>query len=305
MAQATGVRIGWFDLPSEVRQRIEQIIGGRVVEAVSQSGGFSPGTADRVRTAGRKRAFVKAVTPRINEHSAALARREMSVTSALPAHAPVPRMLGGFDDDDWVVLILEDIEGTHPRTPWEENEIDAAVRTLRDLANALTPAPAIDAPAVAGLLADDLRCWESVAADPPDDLDAWTAAHLPELSAVAEQGLTALRSGNTLTHCDIRADNILVRPDGRMVIVDWPWGSIGPAWLDTALLGLNVLVHGGDPERVISGLDPEAVTGLYVGLAGYFRHISRLPAPPSLPTVRAFQRWQSDALLPWLQTRIT
>lgn len=73
---------------------------------------------------------------------------------------------------------------------------------------------------------------------------------------------------------------------------------------DTALLGLNVIVHGGDAERVISGLDPRAVTGLYAGLAGYFRHVSRLPPPPGIPTVRAFQRWQFDALLPWLRERL-
>jgi hypothetical protein len=65
-----------------------------------------------------------------------------------------------------------------------------------------------------------------------------------------------------------------------------------------------VIVHGGDAERVISGLDPRAVTGLYAGLAGYFRHVSRLPPPPGIPTVRAFQRWQFDALLPWLRERL-
>jgi aminoglycoside phosphotransferase (APT) family kinase protein len=304
MVQAAGVRIGWPDLPIDVRRQIEDIIGGRVVEAISQTGGFSPGTADRVRTADAKRAFVKAVTRRINEHSAELARREMSITAALPAHAPVPRMLGGFDDGDWVVLVLEDIEGTNPRTPWEEREMDAAVTALRDLAAALTPAPRIDVPTAADNLSEDFRGWDLVAAGEPDDLDPWTAARLPELSAKAAQGLATLRNGNTLAHCDIRADNLLVRPDGSMIIVDWPWGCVGPAWLDTALLGLNVLVHGGDPERVISGIDPDAVTGLYAGLAGFFRHMSRLPPPPGLPTVRAFQRWQADALLPWLRERI-
>ena len=52
MTQATGVRIGWRDLPAAVRDRVEEVIGGGpIVEAISQAGGFSPGTADRVRTA--------------------------------------------------------------------------------------------------------------------------------------------------------------------------------------------------------------------------------------------------------------
>src|SRR5689334_9320284 len=61
MVQASGVRIGWADLPANVRDSVAGILGEPVVEAVSQSGGFSPGTADRVTTASGRRAFVKAV----------------------------------------------------------------------------------------------------------------------------------------------------------------------------------------------------------------------------------------------------
>ena len=67
MVTASGVRIGWVDLPEPVRAAVEDIIGGTVVEARSQSGGFSPGTADRVRTADGRRAFVKAVSADLNE----------------------------------------------------------------------------------------------------------------------------------------------------------------------------------------------------------------------------------------------
>ena len=57
------MRIGWADLPERVRDEVQAIIGGEVVSAVSQSGGFSPGTADRVVTTNGRRAFVKAVSP--------------------------------------------------------------------------------------------------------------------------------------------------------------------------------------------------------------------------------------------------
>jgi aminoglycoside phosphotransferase (APT) family kinase protein len=289
---------------------VEQIIGGGpVVAAVSQVGGFSPGTADRVRTEDGRRAFVKAVTPAINVHSAVLARQELRVTAALPGHAPVPRMLGGFDTAEdqeagWVVLVLEDVEGAHPRTPWVEPEMDAAAATLRELAAALTPAPAVEVPSAVERLRDNFACWDHVAADPPADLEPWVAERLLQLRAASARGLAALRTGNCLTHCDIRADNILVRPDGRMVVVDWPWACVGPAWLDTVLLAINVVVHGGDPGRLVAGLDPGVVTDVTAGLTGMFRRYSRLPAPPGLPTIRAFQRWQADALLPWLRPRL-
>jgi hypothetical protein len=51
MTGASGVRIGWADLPLDVRGAVEAIVGDTVVEAVSQTGGFSPGTADPTATA--------------------------------------------------------------------------------------------------------------------------------------------------------------------------------------------------------------------------------------------------------------
>jgi aminoglycoside phosphotransferase (APT) family kinase protein len=106
-------------------------------------------------------------------------------------------------------------------------------------------------------------------------------------------------------HGDIRADNMLVREDGRIIIVDWPWGCLGPAWLDSVLLAVNVIVHGGDPARVLAGVDRDDAVAVIAGVTGYFQRQSRRPPPPALPTVRAFQRFQGDALLPWLRDALT
>jgi aminoglycoside phosphotransferase (APT) family kinase protein len=298
------VRIGWRDLPEAVRSRAEEIIGDRVVSAESQAGGFSPGTADRVVTDSGRRAFVKAVTPAVNTRSAELARQEMHITSAMPEHAPVPRMLGGFDDGEWVVLILEDVDGANPRTPWVESEVDAAVTALAELAAAVTPSPVPGAPSAADAIADDFAGWHKIAGDRPADLDPWLAERLDDLRAAADRALAAVATGDTLVHFDIRADNMLIRPDGRVVIVDWPWGCVGPAWLDRLLLGLDVLVKGGDPARVFEGIDPGVVTDVIAGIDGMFEHICRLPPPPGIPTLRAFQRSAADAIRPWLRGRL-
>lgn len=63
---ATGVRHHWADLPDTVRDAVQDILGAPVVEARSQSGGFSPGVAARVRLADGGRAFVKAVSAEVN-----------------------------------------------------------------------------------------------------------------------------------------------------------------------------------------------------------------------------------------------
>src|SRR3954447_10796385 len=101
MKTASGVRIGWDELPQAVRAAVEDALGAPVVVAVSQPGGFSPGTADRVLTADGRRAFVKAVGRSLDETALALHRAEARITAALPADAPAPRLLARYDDEDW------------------------------------------------------------------------------------------------------------------------------------------------------------------------------------------------------------
>ncbi|MFG2059057.1 phosphotransferase family protein [Micromonospora sp. NPDC048930] len=310
MTSGTKTRIHWTDLPEHVRSAVEELLGDRVVAAVSQDGGFSPGTADRVRTAAGRRAFVKAVSPAQNDRSPRLHRAEALVAAALPPGTPAPRLLGSYDDGDWVALVYTDVEGRHPATPWDATELTAVLSTLETMAAALTPTPVATVPTAAEQLAYDFAGWQRIVADPPADLDPWARDRLPDLCAAAERGVAAL-AGDTLCHLDIRADNLLLGPDGTVTVVDWPWACRGPAWLDSLLVLVNVQVHGGhDPEALLrarpltADADPAGVTGVLAGFAGFFLDGARQPPPPGIPTVRAFQRLQGDRLLPWLAHRL-
>lgn len=305
MMSATESRIAWTDLPADVRNGVQEILGDRVVEALSQPGGFSPGTADRVRTAKGRRAFVKAVHPNLNEHSPGLHRREARINAALPVDVPAPQFIGGYDDGEWVAVVLEDIEGRHPVTPWVKVELDAVLAALKDLARTLTPPPLADLPSARAEFGEDLRGWQRVAEDPPTDLDPWVKANLSRLGEMTEPGITAL-DGDTGVHLDIRADNLLIRPDGRVVIIGWPWLCRGPAWLDSALLMINVqLYRGHDIDALLEGIardfdaDIGALRGVLAGMAGFFVDAARTPTP-GIPTVTAWRRAQGDALVSWL-----
>ncbi|WP_446216251.1 phosphotransferase [Micromonospora sp. IBHARD004] len=310
MTSATKTRIAWAELPAQVRATVEEILGDRVVEAVSQPGGYSPGTADRVRTAGGRRAFVKAVSPAQNDRSPHMHRAEARIAAALPPYAPTPRLLGSHDDGEWVALVFTDVDGRHPATPWLATELAAVLTALAAMAAALTPTPVAAVPTAAEQLGYDFAGWRRIAADPPADLPPWARARLPELCAAADRGLAAL-AGDTLCHLDVRADNLLVGADGTVSVVDWPWACRGPSWLDTVLLLVNVRLHGGhDTEALLrdlpltAGVEPAALTGVLAGLAGFFLDSARQPPPPGIPTVRAFQRAQGEALLPWLAERL-
>ncbi len=302
MIPAQGVRIGWGELPRRVTRAVGDLLGSPVVRADTQPGGFSPGTADRVVTADGRRAFVKAVGMSLNPTSVELARAEAHVTRHLPPDAPVPALLGSIDDGEWVTLVFEDVDGRHPRTPWVAEEIAAARTALAELARTTTPVPVPGPATVQDLFRFDFGGWDRLAADPPADLDPWAVAHLDDLRAAAARGLASLAAGDTLTHCDIRADNLLVRTDGRIVIVDWPWGAVGPAWFDTVLLAIDVARYDGDVQPVLAGVDPGLSYDVIAALTGYWQYQGRQPDPPGLPTVRAYQLSQGETFLTWVKT---
>jgi hypothetical protein len=281
-----------------------------VVEAVSQPGGFSPGSADRVRLADGRRAFVKAVGASLNSFSPGAHRREINTLRRLPPGVPVARLLASVDDGDWVALATEEIPGRHPHEPWHQREIEAVLDLLAELAHRLTPAPG-GFPTLWEDLSVELSSWTGLRAQPPDDLSEWAREHLDRLVEI-EATQPALLAGSTLLHVDVRADNLLIldAPSPRAVLVDWPWAAVGAAWIDTAAFAINVgLLGGADPEDVLRGnavgaaADPQHVTAFLVGVAGYFTAESRRPPPPGLPTVRAFQRAQGDVVLDWLARR--
>src|SRR3954454_17427393 len=181
---AAGVRLDWADLPLEVRAAIEGWLGEPVVVAATQPGGFSPGVAARLRTASGRRVFLKAVGPEPNALSATFHRREIAITSALPATAPVPCLLWSYDEGGWVALLFEDVEGRQPQQPWQADEFDRVMAALADLTAALTPSPV--PPAIADYVAEGAiirtAWWERLLEARLPGLDPWSARHLASLA---------------------------------------------------------------------------------------------------------------------------
>ncbi|GAA0227369.1 hypothetical protein GCM10009527_024660 [Actinomadura nitritigenes] len=310
---ATGRRLPWEAIPAALRADVEKHLGGGVVEAATQPGGFSPGVAARLRLADGRRAFVKAVGPAPNPDSPAIHRAEAAIAAALPDDAPTPAFLGSFDRDGWVVLLFEDIDGTPPAQPWVPDELARTLDAVADLARTLTPAP-LPAPPAEERFADEFQGWRHLLAahrrgdDDLAGLELWAARHLPTLAA-AEPGWPAAVSGTTLAHADLRADNLLLTPD-RVVVVDWPWACRAAPWFDLMLFLPSVRMQGGPPcedlfaaHPVARRADADAVTTALVAWSGFLIGNGRRPPPPGLPTLRDFQTAQGTAALEWLRTR--
>ncbi|MYY00025.1 phosphotransferase [Streptomyces sp. SID486] len=310
---ATGVRAPWEDLPVRVRDAVGEVLGAPVVRAVTQHGGFSPGVAARVRTAGGRTGFVKAVSAEANPRSPGLHRAEARIAAALPDTLPAPRLLGSYDDGTWVALVFEEVAGRQPHVPWRPAELRRVLDAVTALARTGTPCP-LDVPPVAEELADAFRGWRRLrdgeVADVRGRVDRWAVAHLPGLAALEARWAEGA-SGDTLAHADLRADNVLLTADGGVGFVDWPHALRAAPWFDLLVLLPCVRAQGGpDPQEVFAAhplgraADPDAVTAALAALAGYFLRGSLEPAPPGLPTLRPFQRAQADVALTWLRRRL-
>ena len=130
-------RTTWTDVPVELRAQVEDVLGGAVVSAASQPGGWSPGGADRVRTATGTRAFVKTLSRARNADGFGFHEREARVMSALPSGVQAPRLRASLtadvDGDRWIALVLDDIEGQHPGHTGDGSDVTAVLDALRPL----------------------------------------------------------------------------------------------------------------------------------------------------------------------------
>ena len=307
---AEGVRVSWDSVPESVRAGIEQICGALVVRAISQPGGFSPGVAARLLCADGTRWFVKAVSAEANPVTPAMHRREAQILRALDpliaaGRLPVPRLRGTLEAEPWTVLVLDDVDGRHPRLPWHPEDLSEVLAAVDRLAGSLTPAP-IDAGDLAQRFAADFAGWRTLAAAPDQrGIDPWSRTRLDQLADL-ERTWPAHAAGDTLLHTDLRADNVLLTGD-RVMVVDWPHACQGAAFIDIVFLAPSVAMQGGPPPaellastRAGRAASREALASTVCALAGYFTWGSLQPPPPGIPTVRAFQAAQGAIARQWL-----
>ena len=310
-----GNRPPWHELPEALRRKVETLLGSPVEHAVSQPGGFSPGSADRLTTTRHQRFFVKAVSSEMNPDSADIHRAEARALGVLPTRLPIARLLGVVEEGTWIALVLEDVDGRHPTLPWHPDELTTVLDALHSLASTPLPTEAVAAlPKLPDAVGPLFAGWERLTPDAdlplPASLAEWCLPRLPELRALAAQS-QGLLQGDRLVHQDVRADNLLIARDGSVTVIDWPWAAVGAGWFDAVTLLINVRLY--DPSfdvdavlathPVFADVPETGVDAVLAGMAGFLIEAANQPPPPGLPTLRAFQRDQGEATIEWLRQR--
>lgn len=295
-------RPSWHTIPELLRDAIAARIG-TVEQAVSPTGGFTPGLAARLLLSGGGRVFVKGLPA---EHAlAASYRHEAAAVAMIPDAVPAPALRWHDEVAGWIVLAFDDIAGRHPRC-------GPPGRDLPGVLDAVTAAqvPAGGLPQSAERIGPWVHGWAELAAAPSADLHPWAAVRLGELAGV-ERAWLPYAYGATLVHGDLRADNMLVSDSG-VVLVDWAFAAVGAAWLDLADLVPQMILAGHTPataEQCVARLPawrnapPGAITSYAAACAGYWIRSARLPAPVGVPHLREYQARAGRAAVEWVAWR--
>ena len=209
--------------------------------------------------------------------------------------------------------MLEDVEGRHPDLG-DDAECARVVAAVEDLAADLGTLPlpdtaALDAHGARGVglvdLPRRLRMWADACTEvalPGVRVPPSVVAVAPE---VRERLLVLAGQPTTqLVHWDIRVDNLLVRPGGELVVVDWGQAAAGTGWMDPLLARMDRAQDPWFDDSVratgspgLAALPDEDVTAFLTGLGVLLAVRAVTHADVGPPGLQAFRLAESQRLL--------
>jgi hypothetical protein len=300
-------------MPEHVHEWVAEELGSPVVGSHEQVGGMSPGCATRLVCADGTRAFVKAVGLDLNPLTPSLFRREIVALTLIGSHELWADLLASYDDEDWVAILLEDVEGVNPDLR-DDATMDVLLRETdrlgRVLAERVPDPPAPDPDRGLGDLRQGFHLWADAVARaeeiPPELLPDWVRRD----TGTWEPLVRGLAHGDVgLVHWDIRSDNLLERSTGELVFLDWGAAAVGPLWLDPLVARLvRVELPWFDaslatsPARVVAG--ETAVDAWLVGFATFLAWRAHTAVDVNLPTLNDFRISESRRMLVGAERRL-
>lgn len=275
--------------PAEVRARIDALLGARSIGYAFVEGGYSPVARWRVRIAGGDSVFVKVAR---TDHTRRAVRNEHLVLSGLDVDF-APRLVGFDDDPEHPLLVIEDLTEARWPPPWYGGLIHAVRETLDRM-----HATASFLPPFAEVHAGEDRGWHAVAEEPTAFLglglasDRWLDGALPALLDAEDR---ADLTGDSLTHFDVRSDNLCLTARG-VVLIDWNLACRGCPEMDLGFWLPSLEMDGGPPPETFLPRHPTVAAWV----SGFFAARAGLPGIPEAPRVRAVQRAQLVPALRWV-----
>lgn len=298
--------------PPSVIEHVGEVLRGSIVREEPAAAGYTASVASVVTSASGAKAFVKA-GPNENGYGAAV-----SAGAGLAAIVGDlgPPLLSSFETETWSVAVYELVPG-EAITEWIDADVDQLADLSQRMQDRMDPSPLLDTEPYALAFAPLLGTWRALHhGDPPltstvehvRELDLPYGLRVEMLAELESEWFPALEPGTALQHGDIRRDNVIREPSGRLWLVDWTHRWTAPGWSDWVRLAPDVAASGFDPEVLLkksawSDIDDHGVNVMLAGLAGRCWRDGHLPDIPGLPQLRPMQLLQGDMTLRWLAER--
>jgi hypothetical protein len=225
---------------------------GPILEAARTPRGYTSDYTGTIRTAS-ERVFVKAV--RDPGRLASSLEREAAINPAVQHVSPPLRWQAR--GQGWYALGFQHAPGTHASFAPGSPDLPAVVRAIEHITTTALPAAAQD----------------------------WRESRYDRYAS----GTAGLFAGGTLLHGDINPDNLLVRPDGDVTIVDWSWPTHGAAFIDPACLVVQLIAAGHTPAHAEDwaarctawrDADPAAVDAFAAATVSMYQRFEQLDPQP-------------------------
>lgn len=283
--------------PEMVREAVAGVLGEPVVGERAAEAGFTPSIASLVVGRSGARLFVKAAPVGDGLGEAV----EAGAVLADAAGDLGPRLVDAVACGEWRIAAYEVVDGG-PVDQWSAADVDELLRVADRMRERLDPCPIGGVRPYAHDFVPLLGQWATLGMRRPPPISV-PVARLAELEA---RWTAVLAPGVALHHGDLRRDNIIREPGGRLRIVDWTHLWTAPGWTDLVRLLPDLALCGHDPEAVLrrSCWRDTPAEDVNVALAGLAGRAWRDCALPGRPRLRTMQREQAEQLLSWLDTRL-
>jgi len=298
--------------PDSVIDFVSMTLGGQIAQEEPAADGFTESVASVITSTSGSIAFVKAGPFGVGYGEAVKAGAELAAVIGDLG----PPLLSTLDADGWSAAVYEVVPGA-AILDWREEDLEQLNELSHRLRARLDPSPLKDTESYAGAFAPLLGTWDSLLDS--NGVGAATVAHVADLSLpyglsvemlaeLESDWFSALEPGTALQHGDIRRDNVVREPSGRLWLVDWTHRWLAPGWADWVRLAPDVAASGFNPEIVLkhsawTDADDHGVNVMLAGLAGRCWRDGHLPEVPGLPQLRPMQLLQGDMAMRWLAAR--
>lgn len=272
---------------SELISRIEILVGTKIISYRVVKGGYTPAIRLLCQT-DTTSFFAKAGSTPLTSK---FLQREIKVYRQISGPF-MPALVAWEEHETEPFLIIEDLSDHRWPPPWDDRQIDlvlAQISTMHGTKVQLEPFAQIHGNLGLG--------WLKVAEDPEPFLsigiadEQWLSKALPFLISAEE---TCRVEGDSLTHWDLRSDNMCITKD-QAVFIDWNFACLANPKLDLGFWLPSLAFEGGPlPDKILPD-EPE----IAAYISGIFAQFAGLPMIKDAPRVRIVQRQQLEIALPW------